>query len=354
MRYLFILFFSLASLFYSYSQETASEETRVTVSAKPIASFAPKNPSLTRFGALEFRGGLALSSSDSRFGGLSALNMEPDGEHFLALSDRGYWFRGRITYQDQRPSGIVDAEMSPILNAGGAESKWDAESLTRNGDSLYVGIERIHAIARFNYGADGLRARGEFIKAPDELKSLPANKGLESLVFVPEPHPLAGALLAISESGLPKEENIRAFIIDGPQPGSFFITKSGKFEISDAALLPNGDLLILERAFSVMEGLNIRIRRFDKSGIAPGATLEGRTLFNVDGNYEIDNMEALSLHKNSSGEIILTLLSDDNYSLLQRTLLLQFALRDDMGTQMSSPAQLLKIEVIREPPNEAP
>ena len=32
------------------------------------------------------------------------------------------------------------------------------------------------------------------------------------------------------------------------------------------------------------------------------------------------------MHRDASGETILTLMSDDNFSLLQRTLLLQFAL----------------------------
>ena len=37
-------------------------------------------------------------------------------------------------------------------------------------------------------------------------------------------------------------------------------------------------------------------------------------------------MEGLAVHRNAQGEIVLTLISDDNFSPLQRTLLLQFAL----------------------------
>jgi hypothetical protein len=40
----------------------------------------------------------------------------------------------------------------------------------------------------------------------------------------------------------------------------------------------------------------------------------------------IDNMEGIAAHRAASGETILTLISDDNFSLLQRTLLMQFAL----------------------------
>jgi hypothetical protein len=46
----------------------------------------------------------------------------------------------------------------------------------------------------------------------------------------------------------------------------------------------------------------------------------------ADLGYQIDNMEGLAMHRNAQGETILTLVSDDNFSPVQRTLLLQFAL----------------------------
>ena len=49
-----------------------------------------------------------------------------------------------------------------------------------------------------------------------------------------------------------------AFLIGGPAPGSFAIKRIEKFAITDATLLPDGDLLILERSFSWPEGLSCR------------------------------------------------------------------------------------------------
>jgi hypothetical protein len=37
-------------------------------------------------------------------------------------------------------------------------------------------------------------------------------------------------------------------------------------------------------------------------------------------------MEAIAVHRNAGGETIITLLSDDNFNRLQRTILLRFAL----------------------------
>ena len=62
--------------------------------------------------------------------------------------------------------------------------------------------------------------------------------------------------------------------------------------------------------------------------IKPGALVDGPVLFEADLGYEIDNMEGLSVHRGAGGETVLTLISDDNFSVLQRTLLLQFTLAE--------------------------
>jgi hypothetical protein len=304
----------------------------IVVAAQPIAAFDIRDPSRRQFGLLEFHGGLMLRSSYKNFGGISAIRVAADGEHFIALSDKGWWFRGRIVYDGTRPSAIADAEMAPILGADGrplaARGWYDTESIAEDGGTLYVGLERVHQIVRFNYGKDGLLARGQPIAVPLGLRALPANKGLEALVFVPKGFGLAGTLIAISERGLDKADNISAFLIGGPSPGSFAVKRSADYDISDAALLPGGDVLLLERKFSWTSGLAIRMRRIALGEIKPGALVDGPILFEADLGYEIDNMEGLSVHRGAGGETVLTLISDDNFSVIQRTLLLQFTLAE--------------------------
>ena len=190
------------------------------------------------------------------------------------------------------------------------------------------GIERVHQIVRFNYGKDGLLARGQAIAVPPAFRSLPANKGIEALVFIPKGLPLAGTLLAISERGLDKVGNINAFLIGGSAPGEFTVKRSADYDISDAALLPGGDLLLLERKFGWTSGLSVRMRRIALGDIKPNALVDGPVLFEADLGYEIDNMEGLSVHRSAAGETVLTLISDDNFSIIQRTLLLQFTLAE--------------------------
>jgi len=302
------------------------------VRAQPLAAFDIRDPSRRQFGLLEFRGGLVLTSPHRDFGGLSAIRVAADGARFIALSDKGRWFRGRIVYEGTRPVGIADAETAPILGPDGkplaARGWYDTESLAEDGGTLYVGIERVHQIVRFNYGKDGLLARGQPIALPPAIRALPANKGIEALVFVPRGLPLAGTLIAISERGLDRAGNIMAFLIGGASPGSFTIRRTAAFDISDAALLPGGDLLLLERRFSWSSGLAVRIRRVALGEIKPNALVDGPVLFEADLGYELDNMEGLSVHRAAAGDIVLTLVSDDNFSFLQRTLLLQFTLAE--------------------------
>ncbi|EKS33658.1 esterase-like activity of phytase family protein [Afipia clevelandensis] len=302
----------------------------VDVKARPIESFDPRDSTHVRYGALEFRSGLILTSSFRGFGGLSGLRLDKKGEQFIAISDKGQWFTGRIAYRGKRLAGLADVTSAPMLDGDGkkitSRGWFDSESLALDGSHVYVGFERVNQIVRFDFAKGGVRSRGEALPLPPEISKLPFNKGLEALVFVPKGQPLAGTLIAISERGLDPSGNILSFLIGGPSPGQFTVKRSNNFDISDAVLLPSGDLLLLERKFSLMEGVGIRIRRIPGASIARDAVIDGPAIFEVDLGYEIDNMEGIDVHVTGDGETVLTMVSDDNFSMIQRTLLLQFTL----------------------------
>jgi hypothetical protein len=305
------------------------DSEKIAISARPIVRFDPRDASRTRFGELTFRGGLVLTSPAKHFGGISSLRMAADGAHFLAVSDKGYWLRGRVAYRDGVPAGIEDGEMAPILGSDGSplyRRRWfDTESLAEDGGTAYVGIEGVNAIVRLDVGKDGLHARGVPIPVPAGIKTLPRNRGLECLVTPPKGQPLAGTLIAISERGLDAEGNILGFLL-GPGGGTFKIKRSNEFDISDCAVTPRGDLLLLERSFSWLGGLGMRIRRLPLAAVKPDALLDGPVLIAADMGYEIDNMEGLSVHQDADGALVLTLISDDNFFVLERTVLLQFTM----------------------------
>jgi hypothetical protein len=312
---------------------TVAAPERIEVRARPIDSFDLRDRARRQFGGLRFRSGLVLTSSFRGFGGLSALRLDARGERIVALSDRGSWFTGRIVYQGREMTGLADVEAAPLL---GADSKplasrgwFDSEALAFDGGTAYVGFERVNQIVKFDFGRDGVRALGQPIAVPPALRRLPSNKGLESLVFVPKGQPLAGTLIAISERGLDADRNIIGFLIGGKTPGAFAVRRTENYDVSDALLLPSGELLIVERKFSWIEGVHIRIRRIALRTLAPGATVDGPAIFEADLGHEIDNMEGLDAHVDDAGDTVLTMISDDNFSMLQRTLLLQFTLATD-------------------------
>jgi len=305
----------------------------ITVAAKPIEAFNVGAPDQRRFGTLEYIGGLELTSSFSEFGGLSAIRVEPDGEHFVSLTDKGNWLTGRIVHTRGRPSGIADAIMAPMLGPDGrtlASRGWyDTESLAERDGWLYVGIERVNRIVRFDFARQGVLARAEVVQVPLGISKLPNNKGLEALTFAPRNGKLAGALLAFSERGLDPNGNLKAFLLGGAIPAEFSVKRRDEFDISDSVTLPSGDVLLLERRFSWLSGIAMRMRRIAIADIAPGALVDGPVLLFADMGFQIDNMEGLSAHVDADGRTILTMISDDNFSFLQRTVLLQFRLVDD-------------------------
>jgi hypothetical protein len=310
----------------------AAAPVSIEVNARPIPSFDTRDRARTRFGALEYRSGLILTARFRGFGGLSGWRLDAKGEQFISMSDKGTWFTGRIVYQGREMTGLADVEAAPMLGADGrpitARGWYDTEAIALDGSLVYIGLERVNQILKFDFAKGGTRSRGEAIAVPPAMRRLPNNKGLESLVMVPKGLPLAGTLIAISERGLDGDGNIVGFLIGGPKPGGFAVRRSNDFDISDAVLLRSGDLLILERKFSWLAGVGIRIRRIALKSIDRGLTVDGPSIFEADLGNEVDNMEGIDAHVTPEGDTVLTMISDDNFSMIQRTLLLQFTLME--------------------------
>ena len=308
----------------------AIEQTRfpVEITARRIGAFKPRSPDKRRFGAMQFRGGLVLSCHHPRFGGFSALWRSADGRDLVSLTDRGYWLTAKVSTADGRLAGLEATEMAAMLDAAGrplARSKsFDTESLAIAGGHAYVGVERTHEILRFDWARDGVEARARSLPVPAPIKKLPRNRGLEALGIVPAgPH--KGAIVAISERSGKEDEATLGMLTGAGAPGFFQVARPGGYDITDLAFLPGGDMLVLERWYRPWRGVGMRIRRIALADLKPGTVLDGPVLIEADLGCEIDNMEGMSVHQ-ENGRTVLTLISDDNFSAIQRTLLLEFEL----------------------------
>jgi hypothetical protein len=313
----------------------APGERDIEILARPITTFGRVMGQRTRFGQLEFRGGLVLSSQDKDFGGWSGLLLETDGRRMLAVSDRGNVLSAEITYTGDAPSGLKASRLGPILGVNGRRLErrrdLDAEALALAQGSLsrgevLIGFERNHRIGRYAVLNGVLQPPTGYLRLPAEARRMHANKGLEAVtVMAGGPH--KGAVVAFSERFPSNPAQHTGWIWIGGEARRLAYADSGGFDITDAASLQDGTLLVLERRFRWTEGVKMRIRSFAADQVRPGIVMESETLIESDLTSEIDNMEGLAVHRSPRGETVLTLVSDDNFnSFLQRTLLLQFTL----------------------------
>jgi hypothetical protein len=310
---------------------------RLEISARPIRYFQIGSTG-ARFGPLEFVGGLELTSTSSDLGALSSFRFLTPGGDFIGVADTGFWFFGTITRDaDGKPAGVANFRMQQMFDRSGKISnrKWevDAEGLAVKDGVATVGFERDHRIAQFRIEPDDMKAATgdfDFLVPQRELRS---NRGFETVAHA---HPYGqheGGLVVVSEKSLDKKGNIFAAIIEGPNKGIFTIRRNGEFDITDGAFLPNGDLLLLERSFSMASGVKMRLRRIYGESITKGAVADGPVLFEADMNYQIDNMEGLDVWTRADGAEMVSLISDDNHSILQRNIYLEFVLHDEVEPQ---------------------
>ena len=119
-------------------------------SAEPIDVFA-NSLSLDRGtqlhgsnGTLIYRGGLVLTSPDTRFGGLSGLVISSDGTELVSVSDRGWWLQARLGYDLYGDLDSINVgELTPSATGGLVPSidtrAVETQVLVRDGQTVVLG-----------------------------------------------------------------------------------------------------------------------------------------------------------------------------------------------------------------------
>lgn len=303
------------------------------VSVIPL-SFDRDDATRTKFGKLTYRGGLNIFARSPHFGGYSAMELDPSGTSLLALSDAGSWMRATLDYDGPRLTGLSDVTLGPILDTDGkplrSASRQDAEGMallsgdTRDGTAL-VSFERDHRIMRYPFTAERFGPPDGSLPLPKAARGMGANTGLEALAVIRD-GAMKGTVVAFPERLRDRNGNLMAWLIGGPAPGTITVKRLGGFDLTGAASLPDGGLLLLERRFRYSEGVQMRIRRIAATDLRRGKLIKGEVLLEASDIMNIDNMEAIAVHRARGGETVVTLMSDDNFSAFQRSLIMQFTL----------------------------
>jgi hypothetical protein len=199
--------------------------------------------------------------------------------------------------------------------------KWnrDTESLLIRDNDLWAGFEHHNMIWRYRRDTLAPAAAAR----PPAMRRWRGNRGPEAMVRLAD-----GRFLVFAEGaddGSPASAAVLfagdAAIAGTPSTTLTYRRPAG-FRATDAALLPDGAILILNRRFRLLEGWSARlvIARIGHDG-----TVAGPEVAALQPPLTVDNMEALAV-TSEGGRTIVWLASDDNFNPLQRTLLLKFAL----------------------------
>ena len=259
--------------------------------------------------------------SQEWFGGFSALNVDPDGIGFTTVTDRGFYTSGRFTRDATGAiSQIMSAPLRQLHDKNGrpyGEFASDSEGLAVASDgTAYVSFERVTRIARYAT----LSARSVQLRKHPDFKKMHINSSLESLAIDAD-----GTLYTLPERPLNDAQFIAVYRFENDvwdQP--FVLPKRGSFLVVDADFGPDGRFYVLERQFYGLAGFASRVRRFK---IGPEGLSEEETLFqSALGQH--DNLEGLSVWRDAAGWLRLTMISDDNLLILQRTEIVEYRVPD--------------------------
>lgn len=303
----------------------------------------PHDPARRRVGRLLFLGGVSLTSRDPAFGGFSALAV--DGDRFTLLSDGGNVVRFRMGH-DWRPHGLVFWNLPAGPGTGWDKRDRDSESLAVDPATgrVWVGFENSNAIWRY---APGL-ARAEAQVVPPTMAAWPDNGGPESLarlrggrfVAIGEGMHVPSRAWRGSDAARLQTRDARLFFGDptasGVRQGRFAYVPYGRYDPADAAALPDGDLLVLDRRFALPFHWSNRLSIVPAAAIGPGRVARGRLIATLDSPLIHDNFEGVAVTREGNATI-LWLVSDDNQMPIQRSLLLKFRL--DARTPKVRPRQ---------------
>ncbi|MEM9668932.1 MAG: esterase-like activity of phytase family protein [Pseudomonadota bacterium] len=289
------------------------------IRAEPLSLGGDEADALT---GASFTGAWHLTADDANFGGLSGLKVLPSGD-LLTVSDAGAFIW--IGMEDGTPSGT--GRLGYMRGTAGdllaGKRNGDAEGLDYLAGTALVSFERNHRVLAFDLERCGENARGALITEisdrPDGLpRSIEENRGAEALMVDGQGWLVAG--LETSRAG-PVEAPVSTLTDQGMTFADRISRPEGAFLVG---LDAEGDGIFgLFRSYAPAVGNLIEVRSYDS------LSDQGTTRIRLSRPFTVDNFEGISAMPLDDGGTRIFLISDDNFSARQRTLLMAFDLTNE-------------------------
>lgn len=274
--------------------------------------------------SLKFLDRFTWSSPNPDAIGFSGLILRDNGADFLTVSDKGNIASGLLVRRGGRIVGVADVHITPLLDPDGAPVRRydiDAEGMAQGPDgSFFVSFEANHRVWQY---ASATSAAHPLPKAAG-FADFQNNSGMEALVTDEK-----GRILTLPERSGELERPFPVYRYDGArwsQP--FEVPRRGTFLPVGADLGPDGWYYLLERDFVWYKGFATRIRRFH---LSEGGVSDEQTLLETPFGLH-DNLEGISTWRNEAGDVVLTMISDDNDNILQRTEFVEYRVVESAQT----------------------
>ena len=271
---------------------------------------------MTALGPFAYAGGIQLTSPDTaRLGGLSDLKIDADGR-VTSVSDEGELLRAHLLLDaNRRVSGLDQAVLQPLTGPdtqplqGKREGDAEGVALWPNGD-LMISFERDHRI--WIYPAAGGPPRA----APMPQTIMGDNQGMEALTLAPSRG--ADAYWVGIETG----SIWLCRLSSGCVQDRVQVRPPFGFRLTALSETAAGDLVLLHHAYNPLLNTSRVLVRITRLG--PDGRPQDRARLDLKPPLTVDNFEGVETALLPGGAMRLFLLSDDNFSDNQRTLLLAF------------------------------
>lgn len=306
--------------------EKDPEEKQIKIACLKHKTFPNKDNKVKITGAIELR------STSTDFGGLSALLVTKDFKKTYLVTDRAHFIEADVIMNPKQKNitCLKNASSRPLRGRStnplyGHYADSEGISFDKGYKKVLISFERHHRVVTYGLAGRKLLPLKDY-QPFDRKKHLPFNESYESVLRTQD-----NSIIAFPEHYEIEKKVLRGFRLmpDGKVVQNIHLRRHKDFWLTDIAQLSNGDFITLERSFSIFQGMAVQMRHIKRDDFLSGKVADGKVIFTMRPGDGVDNFEGLDVVYGKNGMHYLYMTSDNNFTTLQKTLLLSLQYKLD-------------------------